>query len=755
MRIRLPRRSVVARLLLPVVLTSTMAKADFDAAWITPPVTRADIVDLDVVSPRGIAIASDRTLLATDDLGGTWTVLAQLRTGGPEEGRVGAGDLELPPLSAVAVLSSGTYLVSGTDGTYRSVDDGASWDGVPTASGYAGDITEVTPGLIALVGESGLHVSLDDGLTWSQRSDPGFLWDQHWLDATTVLVASDLILRSTDAGVTWDVVGSHSATAVSMAADGLHGVAAGTTAMLTTDGGLTWSEVDGVPYEVAAPPTAVALDDGTAIVGVRGNVGSTGSLYRIADDGAGTVATCILDRIAPPIRLRRAPDGAIVGGGAVGALLRSTDDGATWTDLGSPFADATRPSIAGIRLTAGRGYAWSPYSPALVNDAPRLLLSGDEGVSWMAAPPPLPTLEGLTAQGAIAFAHGDASLARSDDGGQSWTSVDAAPVPLAKLELPVTGSTLFGFGDDDLVYRKDVDGGPWEAAATAGLPAFDFGLKVVDFLDDTHVFIAGRPDGVHDEVEVYASTDAGESFGLVGSITAPSPFGITVPARMAWSSPAVGLIGFGEVSDQGFTATGTYRTGDGGATWEVVGPGCADLDVDDGGRFHALVHPKFGDDALRSEDGGVTWEAIPHDLRIWTYFLLEPYAWGPTAIGGGVNHLVVGSGLGELQRFDRTTVAVPAGGIATDGLDLVAHHRVGERFALTAHLPLAGEVAAEVVDVQGRLITRLVDRWHEAGVLSLDWDGRLGPGQPAAPGVYFVVLRAGGQVTAERVLVVR
>jgi hypothetical protein len=53
------------------------------------------------------------------------------------------------------------------------------------------------------------------------------------------------------------------------------------------------------------------------------------------------------------------------------------------------------------------------------------------------------------------------------------------------------------------------------------------------------------------------------------------------------------------------------------------------------------------------------------------------------------------------------------------------------------------QVVLEVYDIQGRRIGQLVDEPLAAGHYTVNWEGHLGTGSPAASGVYFCRLRIG------------
>ncbi len=69
-------------------------------------------------------------------------------------------------------------------------------------------------------------------------------------------------------------------------------------------------------------------------------------------------------------------------------------------------------------------------------------------------------------------------------------------------------------------------------------------------------------------------------------------------------------------------------------------------------------------------------------------------------------------------------------------------------------LPKRARVEANIHDVNGRLVRRLLNGYDGPGERRLHWDGRTSSGAPALQGVYFLALHADGQALGERQVVV-
>lgn len=67
-------------------------------------------------------------------------------------------------------------------------------------------------------------------------------------------------------------------------------------------------------------------------------------------------------------------------------------------------------------------------------------------------------------------------------------------------------------------------------------------------------------------------------------------------------------------------------------------------------------------------------------------------------------------------------------------------------------LPLPGLVRLDVYGVSGRHIATLVDEYQAAGTKSLVWEGRSSDGCPLSSGVYYLVIRSGGDIATRRMI---
>ena len=78
-----------------------------------------------------------------------------------------------------------------------------------------------------------------------------------------------------------------------------------------------------------------------------------------------------------------------------------------------------------------------------------------------------------------------------------------------------------------------------------------------------------------------------------------------------------------------------------------------------------------------------------------------------------------------------------------------------DAFAITLELAARGWVQVCVFDIMGRRVATLLDGSTAAGAHTLRWDGKIGAGQDAAPGVYFARLVTAVEVQTVKLILVR
>lgn len=363
---------------------------------------------------------------------------------------------------------------------YRSTDGGATWELIrPYASGVlrAVVLSPAFPqdGVLFLTEAIQPHSSPvkvsrsdDGGLTWTQVAEGGPSWNDFARRGLPVLssgfaqdgvafIPTDLgIDRSDDGGVTWAFWrlgwGRFRAWHLARAGDAL--VAAGGNAIFRSDDGQSWRVLTRFTESWAGGIAALAPSpgyptDGRLVVslcidlvecmvtrsddgGVTWQRGDPGTHVAFSQDGAillvGHRDTLIRYRVADWAEMDRTRLGwsisalMVVGervfvGRDDGAIFRSDDNGASWTQVGT-----VPPPLAWLSLAGDWFYAGP--SPFLGGSVYR---SADEGATWVVAPVPPWPVSTVTAdsEGILYAATIGGGVYRSTDDGDTWIAWNA------------------------------------------------------------------------------------------------------------------------------------------------------------------------------------------------------------------------------------------------------------------------------------------------------------------------------------------
>jgi photosystem II stability/assembly factor-like uncharacterized protein len=425
--------------------------------WGSPQPQGNQLNALDFAAGRGYAAGTLGTLLRTDDNGQTWSGVA---TGVTQ------------PLSRVEAISADSVVVSGGCALRRSDDGGQTFKRLPW-----------TP---------------------SDQSCPSSLASFNFPSSSTgyLLTFDGSVFRTDDGGQSFSrrtsIPGTPSTGGNSSAADIAFtgadiGVAvAGNRIYRTTDGGNSWAQVFATGFPIINAVKFVDANVGYA-------VGDNSTVLRTPDGGQNWA----------PVPLTGAPPGLRLTGvdcsdamtclisESTGArILRTADGGSTATAISL----STQPILAAAFASAlqvvavGRGGATVVSSDGGLNFSPvggRITGQSFEPVSASPA--------GIAVSGAS-----NGVLARSDNGGQSWTTV-GVPTPAQVLGGSFPSAQL-GYALDTAggVFKTTNGGTSWIVLNT-GTTALPLGVVA---LDANTVLLVG-PKGLR------RSTDGGSSFASV------------------------------------------------------------------------------------------------------------------------------------------------------------------------------------------------------------------------------------------------
>ncbi|MBM3147567.1 MAG: hypothetical protein FJ000_06690, partial [Actinobacteria bacterium] len=367
---------------------------------------------------KGIAVADDGDIWAvgdgsqnflhsTDD-GATWAAVGAASS-------CGADGIVFPDAAHGYAIGTETLDPMTLCGTlYRSDDGGRTWASDRLVYGSDATFTGLsfpTTAVGWVVGADGIVLATADGGGSWDAQDTGRKADFEavcFVDTLRgwIVGSRGTIVATADGGHTWSRQAGPDRTGlrgVAMAADGSHGWAVGMA-------GTIWRTTDGVSWSDQGSPTdedfsAVVCSDASRAWAVT----RSGSIVRTTDGSTWRVVARAPERLWSLTH-----DGsALWAGGDSGLMLRSTDDGATWTRVGSGLTSRSLEDVDAVDRTR----AWA------VGERGLILRTDDGGATWTRQRGPVTnTLNGVgfgtTRSG---FAVGNAgTILRTTDAGGRW-----------------------------------------------------------------------------------------------------------------------------------------------------------------------------------------------------------------------------------------------------------------------------------------------------------------------------------------------
>lgn len=430
------------------------------------------------------------------------------------------------------------------------------------------------------------------------------------------------MLRTTDAGLTWSVVSEASWSQLmvtTIAMRGQNGIAtAAYDTRFTADGGQHWYSgpqdsfvaegaayaPDGTLVKVGGTSVRLSSDDGMTWRNATFDSGFT-SLSRVAFNSAGVGIAVGVGQ-------------GLVSSGNTGAIVRSTDSGATWSTVvttGAPVSSVAFASDSVVVVTDWLGNFWRSTDAGLTwiaqssgvghalttvafpsasvgvaySSRGQVLRTVDGGVTWAVVGPAMgmQTITPLNANTLLAGGSSGTPL-RSIDGGLSWTAAGSGDGPALVATAFADASTGVVVGTGGTIERTTDAGATWNPVASGVTWQF----TDVRFGDATHGLAVG------DTGVVLRTSDAGASWQLAASPTQPMPL-----TSVAYATPTVAFVA---------GTMGLWKTTDAGTTWQSAGNfgsfptmGCVRF----GDSLHGLVGAQ-NRQLWRTTDGGLSWNVV-------------------------------------------------------------------------------------------------------------------------------------------------
>ena len=451
---------------------------------------------------------------------------------------------------------------------FKSVNAGISWDVTTFQHNVKSIMINIEDPEIILVGTmfNGIKKSTDGGITWTEtnmtsgricelRADP--------IDPYKAYAGTPSgIYKTIDGGETWDLIGINTLWVYSIAIkENEPNIYVGTSngVFKSIDNGSTWEEVSaGITHSGIS-----AVEFGSQGKILAGSYEYGGGIFVSSNAGENWVSsntglTAIEIRFILP-DLQNS-DVIFIGTNGRG-LQKSIDGGLTWQEInnGLPL-NATAISGAIDPQNGDILYA------GVCKDYPDqgLYKSTDGGISW------LPTtlinkyvwsiaIDPFETNTIYAGTYCD-DIYKSIDGGLNWTATGIGDGITTDIVFdPFNSSILYAADmDKDKVYKSEDGGSSWAQTGFVGETPWSV---TIDPFENTTMFVGGWRG-------IYKSTDGGTTFNLtsLGSILNPG----AVVNAIVIDPLDPNVIFAGATSGMGFWAAKTWKSEDGGTTWDKL-----------------------------------------------------------------------------------------------------------------------------------------------------------------------------------------
>jgi hypothetical protein len=530
--------------------------------------------------------------------------------------------------------------VGGADGgVWKSTDGGNSWtpisDELPSIAVGGIAVSKTNTNIVVIgtgeptpsidrVGGVGILRSTDAGATWvttnlsyGVNSGHGFHHVEAGPNGTFLAGATDGLYRSSDDGATWNLIPStvsggdwYDIVWKPGDANRVYNVrgnaSGGNSVKVSTDDGITWAKVG-----VGQPPS---FNFGKCKLGV-----------------SGTTIYCYI--------------GFAGTGGGIYGLIKSTDDGANWTDLGmSPG------------LPSGQTW-YNLICAADPNNADRVIC-------------------------------GAVDIARSGDGGLTFASVlGGIHVDQHCIKYEPGSNTNLWVGNDGGMYRNTADGGSlsWTGKNT-GLVTYQF-YDICVSNGPTYYIMGGTQDNGTDKWS--GTTTWANGIGADGMVCNISPSSNNI---------VYGEIQFGDhrkSTNSGSTFTSINNGIFGTGAW------VAPVALDPANASNVLT--STGSGIFRTVDGGANWSNVAAHTAVWIDYSLVNgnYAWtvGATPFYTTDN----GTSWTMTSTFASSGITVAGGAtkILADPADVNSAFVTFSGYNSSAHIVRTTDLGATWVDVSG------------------------------------------------------
>ncbi|MHC1777862.1 MAG: YCF48-related protein [Lentimicrobium sp.] len=440
----------------------------------------------------------------------------------------------------------------------------------------------------------------------------------------------------------------------------------------TTDQGLNWDTISFGPHESSTGVEAIQF-----LTSTDGKIMTSKALYSTSDGGATWVKTAFPGMMAWMFNMHFADPMTGIITGLNGDLLKTSDGGLTFEIL----SKGSRASLRCITfIDENTGFAAGSYY-----SKSKLLKTVDKGQNWTEIELPdslILAFNDIESDGnSIYIASNQGLLLKSDDLGASFSLVQPPDcAPLKQICIPESQHIIaVGYRD---IYFSDNDGSTWEQKSIADSAYY---IQTAKFITNDIAYISMRSVDYSPSTGYLLYTeDAGDTWQTLN-------YGETnYIDAMDFYDPLHGTIAI--------NAEGVSYTSDGGATWSSAQ------------KINNLV-PEF---VQYFEDSTVliaeeTWllAKATHGDTDWDIFLdhQEGY-WQVNAYyfsSPGIGWLAGNGGL--IMIYNNPTLNTNSLPFADQGKLIIFPNPATDVISI---LPEWEAVCAEIIDLQGRLIQRII-----------------------------------------------